>query len=201
MYSKASESDEHAPNGVSLDKDNVHHLTWLYNRALSRAGQFGIAGVTFNLTMQVVKHIIPAIASTNALISACCVNEAMKLRSGCSFTLDNYFMYFGAEPTGTNTETFRYDRNPSCSVCHKPHVYNLGEQATVQSFIYHLEKDLGMNRPSLLCGGRTIYLSTMHGEYAENLSKPIKEFIAEPNDRVLATDRNGTTTKCILHFN
>ncbi|CAD7929545.1 unnamed protein product [Amoebophrya sp. A120] len=101
---------------VALDKDSPVHMQWLYKQALRRGLQFGIAGVTYQLTMGVVKRIIPAVASTNAIISAALVQEALKVSVYCSGTvLDNYFMYMGHD--GLYSHTFRYEKKPDCLVC------------------------------------------------------------------------------------
>jgi len=56
-----------------MDTDDPEHITWLYRTALKRAQEFKIEGVTWSLTQGVVKNIIPAIASTNAIIAGTCL--------------------------------------------------------------------------------------------------------------------------------
>ena len=52
----------------------------------------GAQGVTWQLTGGVVKNIIPAIASTNAIVAATCALEALKLVTMCSTGINNYML-------------------------------------------------------------------------------------------------------------
>ena len=72
------------------------------------------------MTQGVVKNIIPAIASTNAIVAASCCNEALKLATTTNPCLgmpgqNNYMMYSGDE--GIYTYTFEHLRKPDCPVC------------------------------------------------------------------------------------
>lgn len=126
-----------------LDTDDPDHIQWLLDQAQARAQKFNITGVTWSLTQGVVKNIIPAIASTNAVIAgvslslpgqfifsglsdvflpvfftpltAACTQEAFKFATTCAPYLNNYMMYTGNE--SVYTYTFEHERRPECPVC------------------------------------------------------------------------------------
>jgi len=154
---KKDKSDEYTPSSVTLDKDDINHMTWLFNRATERATQFGITGVTYHLTMQVVKNIIPAIASTNALIAASCVNEALKFRSRAALLLDNFFLFLGQQPTGTNTNTLRLKRNPDCRHCKPPVFIKIDKNESVKNLINQIQEKVSLDEPSIVSETKILY--------------------------------------------
>jgi len=70
-------------DGANFDADIDEHIYYVLDKSLERANKFNIKGVTLELTQSTVKNIIPAIASTNAIIAGICANEAFKFISKC----------------------------------------------------------------------------------------------------------------------
>lgn len=106
---------EKAFPGKKVNNDSPVDMKWLFEQALERANAFGISGVTYQLTMGVVKRIIPAIASTNALIAAAVCSEALKISTYCGPMLETYMMYMGQG--GVYVHTFLYEKKTDCMVC------------------------------------------------------------------------------------
>jgi ubiquitin-activating enzyme E1 C len=79
--------------GEEFDADDEGHMAWVFDVAKRRAEEHEISGVTLALTQGVVKGIVPAVASTNAVVSAACVLETLKTITMCSRGLDNYMMW------------------------------------------------------------------------------------------------------------
>lgn len=140
-----------------MDTDDPEHISWLYKVASKRAKEFKIEGVTWQLTQGVVKNIIPAIASTNAIIAASCCNEAFKIATTAAPFLNNYWMLIGTD--GVYSYTFEHEKKPDCPVCGGETMdVEVGKEWTVERLIEWLTENqkmcvtdsLSLARPVLL---------------------------------------------------
>jgi len=171
-----------------VDNDSPDHMQWLYNTALKRATEFNIPGVTYSLTQGVVKNIIPAIASTNAIIAAACTNEALKLATNCQSLLENYMFYAGN--VGLYTHTFELEKKADCPVCGTGKLkLNLESNITVQEFIDMLRErpDFQIKKPSIrTSGGKSVYMQApppLEEATRPNLEKRLSSFL-NPSESV-----------------
>lgn len=177
-----------------LDNDDPEHITWLYKKALARATEFNITGVTYSLTQGVVKNIIPAIASTNAIIAASCCNEAFKIATNANPSLgaeENYMMYSGND--SIYTYTFNHEKKDDCPVCgNLAKNLDVDPNLTLQEFIYSLaaRPEAQLKKPSVRAEGRTLYMQSPESlrlQTAPNLEKKLGDLV-DNGDEIGVTD-------------
>jgi ubiquitin-activating enzyme E1 C len=180
----------HFPH-TKFDSDNAEHVDWMYATALARAALFGIEGVTRSLTLGVVKHIIPAIAATNAVVAAACCNEAFKLATSVNPVLSNYMMYLGDDQIFTYT--FAHTRKPSCAVCGTAAKrVRPAPLATLAEFIDGLARDpeIQLKRPLLTTALSQLYLHAppvLERLTRANLARPLAELVTA-GEEIVVTD-------------
>ncbi|KAL9715331.1 NEDD8 activating enzyme [Leucoagaricus gongylophorus] len=164
-----------------MDTDDPEHISWLYRTAAARANEFKIEGVTWSLTQGVVKNIIPAIASTNAIIAAACCNEAFKIATSSAAYLNNYFMLIGTD--SIYSYTFEHEKRPDCPVCGGESLdFSISRELTVEELIEMLteKQDIQIKKPSLSTPTRQIYFQAppqLEQATRPNLEKKVSELI------------------------
>lgn len=174
-----------------FDADDPGHVDTMHAMALARAEQYGIENVTRSLTLGVVKNIIPAIASTNAIIAAACCNEVFKIVTSCNPILDNYMMYLGDE--SVFTYTYSHAKNPSCAVCGNEAKRIVAQRWwTLQDFVLWLASDpkFSMKSPSISTSSISLFIShpeTLRLQTAPNLCKKLQDLVA-PGEEMLVSD-------------
>ncbi|KAJ3136092.1 hypothetical protein HDU90_003495 [Geranomyces variabilis] len=175
-----------------LDGDDPGHIKWLLDQASARARQYDITGVTYSLTQGVVKNIIPAIASTNAIVAASCATEAFKIATNCATYMNNYMMYVGEQ--GVYTYTFELQKKDDCPVCGAVAIkIDVPADSTLQDLIDLLmeRKDIRLKAPSLRTGRGSLYMQApraLRDATAPNLVKPLRELL-EDGGEVTVTDQ------------
>ncbi|KAF6842904.1 nedd8-activating enzyme e1 catalytic subunit [Colletotrichum musicola] len=178
-----------------LDKDDPAHVSWLYQKALARAEEFKITGVTYALTQGVIKNIIPAIASTNAIIAAACCNEVFKLATSSAPALgmeENYMMYSGND--AVYTYTFKHEKKEDCPVCgNEARPLNVDPNTTLQDLLdsFATRPEAQLKKPSIRAEGKTLYMQfppSLEEKTRPNLEKTIKDLGLEDGQNVVVTD-------------
>ncbi|KAF3457189.1 hypothetical protein FNV43_RR01846 [Rhamnella rubrinervis] len=192
-------------SGKAFDPDDPEQMKWVYNEAVKRAELFGIPGVTYSLTQGVVKNIIPAIASTNAIISAACALETLKIASGCSKTLSNYLTYNGAQ--GLHAKVTEFVRDKDCLVCGPGILVELDTSVTLEKFIALLEEHpkLQLSKASITYQGENLYMQAppvLEKMTRSNLSQPLFKLMGKVSkDIVHATGtikKNDKNTSSVI---
>lgn len=114
--------------------------------------------MNYNLTLGVIKNVIPAIASTNAIIAAASCLEAVKILSYCSKVLNNNFLYLGLE--GLHSMVQNFERNESCLVCNsKVNEINSDSLQIFGDFIEKLKLKFDLKNPTLYQGNNLLFMN------------------------------------------
>ncbi|KAG6518097.1 hypothetical protein ZIOFF_021499 [Zingiber officinale] len=138
------------PSWKLFDADDPEHMQWVYSEALKTAELFGITGVTYSLAQGVVKNLIPAIASTNAIVSAACALETLKIVSGCSKMLSNYLTYNGLD--GTHIKVTDFVRDTDCLFCGAGTLIELDTSTTLSQLL--------VSKASVTYRGKNLYMQS-----------------------------------------
>lgn len=192
------------PFKAPLDGDDTQHIGWIYEKSLERANQFNITGVTYRLVQGVVKNIIPAVASTNAVIAGVCATEVFKIATSCCLPLNNYMVFNDVD--GIYTYTYQAERKEDCLVCSQiPQSLEIAEphKMKLKDLIDLLCEDerYQMKNPGLttVIDGRnkTLYISTIKSieeRTRENLKKTLLELGLADGTEVMVADTTSPTT-------
>jgi len=191
---------------VGIDGDDPHHISWILEKAADRASQYGIQGVTYRLTQGVVKNIIPAVASTNAVIAAACSTEVFKLATSCCNPLNNYMVFNDAD--GIYTYVYEQEKNPDCLACsNKPQKLEMSETAKLQQVLDYLCNNPAyqMKAPgittNILGKNKTLYIQTVASieeRTRPNLKMSLQELGLQNGSELVVAD---TTSPVSIVFN
>ncbi|MFT7801450.1 NEDD8-activating enzyme E1 catalytic subunit [Arapaima gigas] len=186
-------------DGVTLDGDDPQHIQWVFQKSQERAAQFNITGVTYRLTQGVVKRIIPAVASTNAVIAGMRYSFVLTY-----IPLNNYMVFNDVD--GLYTYTFEAERKANCSACSQvPQDLQFPSSAKLQDVLDYLTESaaLQMKSPAITATmegkNKTLYLQTVASieeRTRPNLCKTLKELGLTDGQELAVAD--VTTPQTVL---
>ncbi|CAJ0573556.1 unnamed protein product, partial [Mesorhabditis spiculigera] len=179
-YVKVVEWPKAHTDGESLDADKPEHVEWVLKRAQQRAENYKISGVDYRLCLGVLKRIIPAVASTNAVVAASCTLEVLKLTSNAAFPLNNYLNFSQTE--GVHFGVVELERSINCIACGNNTVQFSADPAeTFEEFLEKLKEKYQLSAPDVRIGSdKALYvISDLFPDLLESSQKNLLRKTAE----------------------
>jgi len=192
-YVKVIQWEKENPFGCTLDGDDPQHVTWVYEKAQERADSFNITGLSYRLVQGVLKNIIPAVASTNAVIAAACATEVFKLATSCYEPFKNYMVFNDLD--GIYTYTYEAEKKSDCLACSQvPKTVEVKlKTMTLQELVDFLceSHDFQMKSPGLTTEvngkDKTLFMQSIKSTDA-NLTLSLTELGLEEGQELTVTD-------------
>ncbi|XP_029635081.1 NEDD8-activating enzyme E1 catalytic subunit isoform X1 [Octopus sinensis] len=187
---------------VVIDGDDPQHIKWIYEKSLDRANEFNILGVTYRLTQGVVKRIIPAVASTNAVIAAACATEVLKITTSCCMPLNNYVNF--TDTDGVYTYPFEAEKKEDCLACSLiPQTLTFSEDSKLRDIYDYLIESAAyqMKSPGITTvidgKSKTLYMKSVKSievKTRDNLKKTLKELGLTNGQEIYVADQTTPTS-------
>lgn len=165
---------------LTWDKDNADHLDFVTAASNIRSSQFGIPVQSRFTVKSDAGNIIPAIATTNAIIAGLIVSEAIKIASGKSEQCKQTFMRKMAVRKKLLVSCSMDDKNPNCYVCSSNFVKLKIDTAEVRlKFLVDdiLKSQLNMIHPTIIVDNDIIFESgeDVDDDFEDQLEKLLKD--------------------------
>lgn len=166
-YVKIIQWDKENPFEADLDGDDPQHISWIFEKAQERASQFNIVGLSYRLVQGVLKNIIPAVASTNAVVAASCVTEVFKIATSCYECYNNFLLFNDVD--GIFSYVFEAERKENCITCaNVPRLVEMADdEVTLQDLINYLcnDAEFQLKEPGLTTSvdgkNKTLFMSSV----------------------------------------
>ncbi|OXU22880.1 hypothetical protein TSAR_007106 [Trichomalopsis sarcophagae] len=202
-YVKIIQWPKENPFDCCIDGDDPQHISWIYEKSNERALNFGIRGLTYRLVQGVVKHIIPAVASTNAVIAAICCTEVFKLATSCSASLNNYMVF--TDTDGIYTYTYKAEKNEQCLACsqisRELHLNSINLKLKDLIELLCSQNDLQMKNPGITANifgkTKTLYIQSVPSieeKTRQNLSKTLFDLGLRNESEIIVADETTPNT-------
>ncbi|CAI5446694.1 unnamed protein product [Caenorhabditis angaria] len=188
----------------NLDADDPKHVEWVYEKAIARAKEYDIRGVTRRLTSGVLKRIIPAVASTNAVIAASCALEALKLISNIGQPINNYLNF--TQTHGAFTSVVSMEKDENCATCSGgSFTIDVSEMSSLFELIEKLTAKFHLRNPSLETATNKLYyisafLPQLEESSKANLERKLKDLVREGEEILMADESLSKAMSLRLRF-
>ncbi|KAL0470149.1 hypothetical protein QR685DRAFT_571313 [Neurospora intermedia] len=175
---------------ITFDKDDEDTLDFVAASANIRSAVFGIDRKSKFDIKQMAGNIIPAIATTNAIVAGLCVLEAFKVLKGHYEQAKEVFLTPFANARMLASDKSR-EPNPDCPVCgvYQTRVYVDLEKATLNDLVEHLIKtNLGYGEKDFAISNEVGIL--YDPDETDNLEKKLSELGIKSDSFLTITDED-----------